>query len=42
MSREDDLNVRFAAQNPPVLWIGVGIHTGDVVAGQIGPDERIE
>ena len=24
------------------LQIGVGIHTGEVVAGLIGPDERIE
>ncbi len=37
-----DLNIRLAAQNLPAIRIGVGIHTGEVVAGQIGPDERIE
>ena len=37
-----DLNIRLGAQNLPAIRIGVGIHTGEVVAGQIGPDERIE
>jgi adenylate cyclase len=26
----------------PALQIGVGVHTGEVVAGLIGPDERVE
>jgi len=36
------LNARLRAQNGPLLRIGVGIHTGEVVAGRIGPDERVE
>jgi class 3 adenylate cyclase len=42
VSRLERLNVRLRSQNTPALRIGVGIHTGEVVAGQIGPDERIE
>jgi class 3 adenylate cyclase len=37
-----DLNVRLRAQGQPTLRIGVGIHTGEVVAGRIGPDTRVE
>jgi len=36
------LNARLRAQGLPPLRIGVGIHTGEVVAGQIGPDTRVE
>lgn len=36
------LNVMLAEQGLPALEIGIGIHTGDVVAGLIGPDERVE
>ena len=42
VTRLADLNIRLDAQNLPTIRIGVGIHTGEVVAGQIGPDERIE
>lgn len=42
VGRLAELNVRLRAQQAPQLQIGVGIHTGEVVAGQIGPDERIE
>jgi class 3 adenylate cyclase len=36
------LNVRLDQQGIPLLRIGVGIHTGEVVAGRIGPDKRVE
>lgn len=36
------LNVRLNAEGVPTLRVGVGIHTGDVVAGRIGPDTRVE
>ncbi len=42
VTRLADLNIRLAAQNLPTIRIVVGIHTGEVVAEQIGPDERIE
>lgn len=34
----DDLNAQWAAAGRPVLDIGVGISTGDMVAGNIGSD----
>jgi adenylate cyclase len=37
-----DLNARLRDQGQPTLRIGVGIHTGEVVAGKIGPDTRVE
>jgi adenylate cyclase len=37
-----DLNARLRTQGKPALQIGVGIHTGEVVAGKIGPDTRVE
>ena len=42
LDRLDDLNPRLNEQNLPTLRIGVGIHTGEVVAGRIGPDKRVE
>jgi adenylate cyclase len=36
------LNVLLQDAGGTPLQIGVGIHTGEVVAGLIGPDERIE
>jgi len=36
------LNEHLHADGIPALSIGVGIHTGEVVAGLIGPDERVE
>jgi len=40
--RVDRLNLELLAQGIVPLRIGVGIHTGSVVAGLIGPDNRVE
>jgi adenylate cyclase len=42
VSRLEGLNAVLHEQGIPPLAIGVGIHTGEVVAGLIGPDERVE
>jgi adenylate cyclase len=42
VSRLDRVNAVLAEQGIPSLQIGVGLHTGEVVAGLIGPDERVE
>src|SRR5262249_54901408 len=42
VARLPSLNVQFSKQGVPPLAIGIGIHTGEVVAGLIGPDERVE
>lgn len=42
VKRLESLNVRLQEQNLPTLRIGVGVHTGEVVAGLIGPDKRVE
>ena len=42
VQRLASLNVRLQEQDFPNLHIGVGIHTGEVVAGLIGPDKRVE
>jgi adenylate cyclase len=36
------LNVRLAARGAAALDTGIGIHTGDVVAGNIGSEARME
>lgn len=36
------LNLRLQADGIPPLQIGIGIHTGEVIAGLIGPDARVE
>jgi len=40
--RLPSLNAQLAVENLPVLRIGIGIHTGDVIAGRFGPDSRSE
>jgi class 3 adenylate cyclase len=42
VSRLEVLNERWCAQGGSPLEIGVGIHSGTVVAGLIGPDHRME
>jgi adenylate cyclase len=42
VSRLADLNVLLQQQGIPPLTIGVGVHAGQVIAGLIGPDERVE
>ncbi len=36
------MNVTLQERGFPSLSIGIGVHTGEVVAGLIGPDERVE
>lgn len=42
VTRLAQLNTLLQNEGVAPLQIGVGIHTGEVVAGLIGPDERIE
>ena len=42
VERVAQLNVLLQSSGRPPLQIGVGIHTGEVVAGLIGPDARVE
>lgn len=42
VERLPTLNQRLAADGIPPLRIGVGIHTGEVVTGCVGPDSRRE
>jgi class 3 adenylate cyclase len=42
VKRLEGLNVTLKEKGFPALTIGIGIHTGEVVAGLIGPDERVE
>jgi adenylate cyclase len=38
----ETLNVRLVERGIPALQTGIGIHTGEVVAGNIGSDKRME
>ena len=38
----DTLNLEFAAEGKPALQIGIGLHAGDAVIGQVGSAERHE
>jgi len=42
VDRLANVNLILQSQGVPPLRIGVGLHTGEVVAGLIGPDERVE
>ena len=42
VARVARLNVALQSSGTPPLQIGVGVHTGEVVAGLIGPDARVE
>lgn len=42
VQRLERLNHRLQAEGLPSLQVGVGVHSGEVVAGLIGPDERVE
>jgi class 3 adenylate cyclase len=42
VGRSAALSARLGIQGRQALQIGVGIHTGEVVAGKIGPDTRVE
>lgn len=42
LRRLDGFNQQRAQAGTAALRIGIGIHTGDVVAGPIGPDTRME
>jgi class 3 adenylate cyclase len=42
VARLPALNHQLAAEGLEPIRIGIGIHTGDVVAGRIGPDQRSE
>jgi adenylate cyclase len=37
-----ELNVRLAERGIPELRTGIGLHTGEVVAGNIGSEKRME
>ena len=37
-----DLNVEFVAQGLPELTMGIGVHTGDAIVGNIGSDRRMK
>jgi len=42
IERLEVVNARLSAEHALSLKVGVGIHTGEVVAGRIGPDTRVE
>jgi adenylate cyclase len=42
MEELDRLNARWKSEGRPVLQIGIGLNVGDVFAGNIGSDRRLE
>ena len=42
MEELDRLNARWRSEGRPVLQIGIGLNVGDVFAGNIGSDRRLE
>jgi len=42
VARLPSLNEGLQRDGMPLLRIGIGIHTGDVIAGRVGPDQRSE
>ncbi len=42
MAELDRLNARWVAENRPTLGIGIGLNVGEVFAGNIGSDRRLE
>ena len=42
MAELDRLNVRWQSEGRPTLAIGIGLNVGDVFAGNIGSDRRLE
>ena len=42
LTRLETFNLRRQAHGAVPLRIGIGIHTGEVVAGCVGPDTRLE
>jgi class 3 adenylate cyclase len=40
--RLTDLNAAFAADGLPALRIGIGVHTGEAIAGNIGAPQRLD
>jgi adenylate cyclase len=42
VARLPAVNASLRAEGIPPLRVGVGIHTGDVITGRVGPDQRSE
>ena len=40
--RLDALNARFAEEGLPILRTGIGVHTGEAIAGNIGAPQRLD
>ena len=42
VARLPAVNASLGGEGIPALRVGIGIHTGDVIAGRVGPDQRSE